>query len=410
MAGQTKLTDKDREKQWRALHRTLTRATEQLKSVRPGELPAVLAKELDEIFERQYGPKAGPIYWQRLGRDLRRATDRMKQKPDEVPPDIRSVMRRVGKVFDSPYPSLIELHPAQVRLPSFQQVRLALVGCGGTGSWVAPQLARLARLIGEEHGVPVSAVFVDFDTVEPANLVRQNFCEAELGLYKAMALAQRYSAAYGVEVTGLTKALKPEEFITTYMSAGQGALNVIVGCVDSPESRVDIARTLDGHQGRGNWTWWLDCGNSLDRGQVYLGSAAKLEHLDSAFPLPGVCLALPSPALTDPKLLVPEAVPAGPADSCAAIAQESQQSRSINQMLAAIAATYLFRLFHGSLEYFATYVNAVTGEMCSTPITLANVALACGADLARLAKPVAADAVDFYDDIEVEEAPDDDDH
>jgi PRTRC genetic system ThiF family protein len=394
------------EKEWRSLHRSLERINEQLKGVKPDAVPKEVIAQVDRLGEKLFGPKAGAVYWQRTAGNLRQVAGVLARRPESVPREVQDLLRRGARLFDSPYPGLAELRPAQLRLAPFKRVRLALVGCGGTGSWLAPQVARLARLILEEHEVPVSVAYVDFDTVEGPNLVRQNFCAAELGLPKAVALAQRYSAAYGVEAIARVAPLRPGDFQANFTPSTEGLLNVVVGCVDSAVSRLEIARVLDGYKGYGHRTWWLDCGNSLDRGQVYLGSAAKLDELDGAFPLPTICRALPSPVLIDPKLGEPEAEPAVAA-SCAAIAQASSQSRSINQVMAAIAATYLFRLFHGTLEYFATYVNAVTGEMRSTPITVDNVAQACGAAAERMAAPIAGEAFPSSGDAELDDMEDD---
>ena len=77
---------------------------------------------------------------------------------------------------------------AKLMLPVSDRLRLCLVGCGGTGSWLAPSVARIARLQ-RDQGREVEVVFYDHDHVEPKNIPRQHFCDAELGRNKAVTLA-----------------------------------------------------------------------------------------------------------------------------------------------------------------------------------------------------------------------------
>ena len=74
-------------------------------------------------------------------------------------------------------------------------VKILLLGAGGTGGYVAPHLYRLMHTLNR----PVRINIVDGDLVEAKNLVRQNFCAADLGENKAKVLATRYSEAFGME-------------------------------------------------------------------------------------------------------------------------------------------------------------------------------------------------------------------
>ena len=80
------------------------------------------------------------------------------------------------------------------------RVAILLVGVGGTGSFVAHILAQLASWA-TTAGLDMRLYFVDPDVIEEKNLVRQNFCRAELGAPKAFTLAWRYTAAFGVNIT-----------------------------------------------------------------------------------------------------------------------------------------------------------------------------------------------------------------
>jgi hypothetical protein len=59
-------------------------------------------------------------------------------------------------------------------------------------------------------------------------------------------------------------------------------LTICIGAVDNPEARAEIAKVLD----NGKTTFWLDCGNHYESGQVLLGctECGKYERSLSYFP------------------------------------------------------------------------------------------------------------------------------
>ena len=266
---------------------------------------------------------------------------------------------------------------AQLMLPKHDRLELVLVGCGGTGSWLAPAVVRLARLAGDgEREVTVS--FVDPDTVEEVNIPRQNFCDAEIGRKKAETLAARYSAAWGVEIGVSAEPFRP------HRGVGWGGVTILIGCVDNAAARKSLAGALKVNRGQGlPLVWWLDCGNSNEHGQVLLGSASTREGLQRAFPSPKICNALPSPAMQSPELLKPR--PEGTAKkkmSCAELQAANAQSLAVNQRVAAEAADYLMRLVVGPpLKRFATHFDLVTGSARSRPITPGEVMSCRGTSL-----------------------------
>ncbi|MDE2861768.1 MAG: ThiF family adenylyltransferase, partial [Chloroflexota bacterium] len=67
---------------------------------------------------------------------------------------------------------------------------ITVVGCGGTGGFVAEGLCRLFQ------GREARIVLVDHDRVEPHNLLRQNFFAGDVGQFKSKALADRLAKAY----------------------------------------------------------------------------------------------------------------------------------------------------------------------------------------------------------------------
>ncbi len=85
--------------------------------------------------------------------------------------------------------------PTEHRLPSVllqRKVRVAVVGCGGTGSAIAAGLPHLHHAMlawGHPHGLDVT--LIDGDWISRTNCVRQPFSESEMGLYKSTVLATR---------------------------------------------------------------------------------------------------------------------------------------------------------------------------------------------------------------------------
>lgn len=70
-------------------------------------------------------------------------------------------------------------------------VKVIMLGAGGTGAHIAPHLYRLLYALDR----PVKFIICDGDKVEPKNLVRQNFTQADLGENKSKVIAERYQLA-----------------------------------------------------------------------------------------------------------------------------------------------------------------------------------------------------------------------
>jgi len=255
---------------------------------------------------------------------------------------------------------------AQLLLPAYDRLRLILVGCGGTGSWLAPSVARIARLQ-REQGRPVELLFYDHDHVEPKNIPRQNFCDAELGRNKAVALAARFSAAWGVEIAAVPRKFRAASF--DWPQAG--TLTILIGCVDNAAARGEMASVVKTQRFDLLPAWWLDCGNEESSGQVIVGSTIQPKDLAGSFtPSCKICKALPAPSLVAPDLLVakPEELEDSKV-SCAEMQVLNAQSLAVNQTVAAIATDYLLGLLGGKLRKFATYFDLASGSMRSKYIT-----------------------------------------
>jgi PRTRC genetic system ThiF family protein len=243
----------------------------------------------------------------------------------------------------------IDLRYAKARrflLPAWGICDLVLAGCGGTGSWLAPALVRIATVLTKSPTINVT--FVDPDIVEEKNVYRQNFCRAEIGMPKAQALALRYSAAWGKEIA--YRVMRIGEALESVRSG------IIIGCVDKPAARREIANFVN----QRNWLsiYWLDCGNEKDNGQVLFGGGKRN---DNEKEIPGLCSHLPIPSELAPDIIT-DRKGSDPEVSCADMMLLESQGMAINQRMAAEAADYLVRLLvTHDLRKYATYIDLASG-------------------------------------------------
>jgi len=274
--------------------------------------------------------------------------------------------------------NLDQLNASKLIVPLSPRVRLVLVGCGGTGSWLAPAVARVARLLNEKFAKDVLVGFVDPDMVEVKNIYRQNFCKAEVGCGKAIALAARYGAAWGVNIIAFSQKFS-YSVVGDIGNYHYNDLTVLIGCVDNPAARRDMQGAIRNIQGT---VFWLDCGNVKESGQVLIGRNDPGEKIKT-FPFPDKCAWVPLPSRQHKELVgkmtegddEPENGPVETTGlSCAEIAMLDEQGLTINQAIASVAADYLVRLLlTQTLDKFQTYIDLNSGSMKSTYITPVNV-------------------------------------
>lgn len=260
----------------------------------------------------------------------------------------------------------VESHRLMLR--EWECLHLILVGCGGTGSWLAPHLVRVAKTL-RERNRKVEVVFIDPDHIELANLGRQNFCAAEIDHNKAKTLARRYGLAWGVPINALDRPFSSKCLPSGYWRD----LVIIIGCVDNAAARSGIHQILENNTRDLPGIWWLDCGNLNDAGQILLGSSIHQPQDDEMFPpeLIKVCARIPSPSVQHPELLEPLPEESSSHNlSCEDLMIANAQSLMINQKVAAEAADYLLRLtITGDLRRFATYLDLPSGSATSRYIT-----------------------------------------
>lgn len=222
---------------------------------------------------------------------------------------------------------------------------VTVVGCGGTGGFVAEALCRL---------LPVDAdlVLVDHDRVEERNLTRQSFYREDLGRFKSETLAHRLALRFE----------RPVGYST--LPAAMTKLNspgLVIGCVDNGLARRDIARAVIHTPYQ---KWWVDAGNGENYGQVVIGNTDILAEM---LPDGNIYRGLPLPTIQKPELLQE----APRARDCAAIAEE--QGPTINLTMAAAVVEVVRRLIAGTCPWVQLYIDMEAGTLVpvlATPETV----------------------------------------
>lgn len=254
-----------------------------------------------------------------------------------------------------------------------------LVGCGGTGAQLARSLCRTLWDLQQRGQHAPKLRFFDPDVVEKKNVGRQLFVASDIGKNKAEVLARRFGLALGLQIEWIAKPYDAK------LSAKGGKL--IVGCVDGHEGRMAMARELE----KRSHALWLDCGNHDNAGQVILGNdqgqwtrveQAVKEIVRATRDDPfggGKVQRLPSPAVIFPDLLKASKKPRVRRGACAEDVAAGRQALLINDLMAAVASQYVYKLLnHQPVDTFMTYIDGDGINVRSKQITINNLKSALG--------------------------------
>lgn len=245
---------------------------------------------------------------------------------------------------------------AQHLLTPTNPITVQLIGAGGTGSQMLSALARMNHaMIALDHpGLQVTVW--DNDTVSRANLGRQLFAEAELGLPKSVALINRTNRFFGTN----WKAQNRRYDQTDLGAAGHsGTANIIVSCVDTVQARFDIAAILNrldtSDAQRERPYYWLDFGNSQKSGQVILATVGKVKQPKSEKYTPVDTM----PFVTDEyKDALIKSEDDDNTPSCSLAEALQKQDLFINSTLANMGSALLWNLFrNGMTENRGFFLN-----------------------------------------------------
>jgi len=281
---------------------------------------------------------------------------------------------------------------AKLVLPlDYQTVQFWLVGAGGTGSFMAMNLARLAFEL-KTLGKKANIVIVDPDRVEEGNIPRSNFCFAEIGMNKAETLAGRVSRAWGIEVGFVKEGFRPGLLQSKnddwhVQSSNSNKLTILVGCVDNHLARQEIHEASKFHNEQrydssGPRVWWIDGGNGRDTGQVLIGNRFNGKEICESARTSPILSLLPAPSMQHPELLL-EAKKKNQSNrttrdrmTCAERIRLGEQSLNVNQRVAVEMSEILSEfLLTQTLKRFATYFDLESGASRSdynTPETIAK--------------------------------------
>ncbi|MGC2236058.1 MAG: ThiF family adenylyltransferase [Pyrinomonadaceae bacterium] len=280
---------------------------------------------------------------------------------------------------------------AKLVLPvDYKSVEFWLVGAGGSGSFMAMNLARLAFEL-KTLGKQATIVIVDPDCVEEGNIPRSNFCFAETGANKAETLAGRITRAWGIEVGFIKEGFRPahlqnktDDWSVTISNSNK--LTILVGCVDNHLARLEMHEALKFHNEKSYDTafprlWWIDGGNGRDSGQVLIGNRLNEKEIcQSALNTPILSL-LPAPSLQHPELLQLEGGKntrslqrANERLTCAERIRLGEQSLNVNSRVAVEMSEILSQLLlTQTLKRFAAYFDLESGASRSIYNTPENI-------------------------------------
>jgi PRTRC genetic system ThiF family protein len=242
----------------------------------------------------------------------------------------------------------VEAPPDIMAMGGFQIPRtILIVGCGGTGAYVAGHLARLVSVLNRTPDAPYqgfSLVLADGDKVEPKNLERQHFVHGDLDLNKAEVLAARYAGAFGIEIRVIAS------YLEGIRSIADIEPDMVIGCVDNNASRRVIhgwaSYNLDYNRDR----FWIDSGNEENSGQVVCGfvpppyadhSSNDSEYGDGLFSLPMVTEVYPGILETGQDEKFASQM------SCAELAQAAPQNMMANITAATIVLNFAQKIMRG---------------------------------------------------------------
>ena len=210
------------------------------------------------------------------------------------------------------------------------RINVVLVGVGGTGSFVLPELVALSKSLEMLDRKPFKIHVFDDDVIEEHNVGRQKFFPTDIGKHKAEVLTNRVNRAFSTDVEFYNRKVLVSDMV--------GA-NIVITCVDNVSTRKKLSKNLRNKSCGNSYQqtyYWIDCGNSRDYGQIIMAaySRKKRENQSSIIEL--------HPDMKD--------VPTEP--SCSLRASLMEQSFMINKLTGVYALEILASLF---LDFNITY-------------------------------------------------------
>jgi PRTRC genetic system ThiF family protein len=222
-------------------------------------------------------------------------------------------------------------------LRDIHQTKILVAGCGGTGSMLLQELARINHALIKlgKKGIKVAAM--DPDVVTEANFGRQLFNEQDIGRNKAEVTIERINRFYGYKWESSPN-LFSEKSYREYP-------NLIITCTDRIKPRIfaDSLLAMNPHYIEQNRLFgWLDTGNDKETGQVLL----KAENTKSIFDF-------------NPDLKTK--VDRKNRNSCSLAEALERQDLMINKFVALVAGKLVWSLFNDNkTDWYGAFINSKT--------------------------------------------------
>lgn len=272
--------------------------------------------------------------------------------------------------------------PFSVKLKVTPVTDVVVVGCGGTGSHLVPNILQYLDAKNKKDGIAIpNIVLIDGDSVEEKNLIRQRFVHSDLGKNKAEALALRYSSAFGMAISYSNKYLENHYDITNILSLSPTPANglrkvLIIGCVDNHFARRIIHNYYSNdHMSHSFGSVWVDSGNESWHGQAILAcnSAHKMKTKIFAELKPGGTIGqayLPNYFDIYPdEYPLSETAPVLEGNVCAQTVIEDPQTIQANMMSSFCATSLAIQVLSGEVRTSAIFFDAKTGATKSLQLT-----------------------------------------
>lgn len=275
--------------------------------------------------------------------------------------------------------------PTPVRVLDPANTEVVLFGVGGTGGYCLQQLCRLLyglkaeRLEGrvapplhrqreEPEAVP-EILLCDGDTVSAGNLLRQYFLPRDVGKKKALVLAERYGAAYGLKIAAHAEYLAPHTDLKALVPEGA----IVVGSVDNAATRALLHEKLSAYRD----VVYVDSGNAgveppPDEG---LSRRDRVRVRDSGWEGQVLCgvrkggeTVVPFPAEQIPDLIEDDGEPLPSEVPCGQLVVSNPQRHLTNLLAATVLSSFLTTLVSdGTLLHRMSLFCARRGYIKSYP-------------------------------------------
>lgn len=230
-------------------------------------------------------------------------------------------------------------------------IRILLVGAGGTGSHLLHRLGAINQQLELMTNKSLLVTVCDGDTVEPHNCGRQLFDPAsDIGANKAVCLVETVNRIYKTSFVAVANNFSMDLYIRCGPS-------LLVMAVDSVKSRMEILNSVNQN------TCVIDVGNGEDFGQVLMSYNPNFIRNDSNRWFSSIADHFEN--------LPPAPAKKEPAVSCSAVESLLRQNVLVNAVMANVTAMLIYNLlFSYNIEAYEIYVNLKTMEVL--PKSLSN--------------------------------------